>query len=149
MKVTSIFARNKNSHYPAVAIFLCGDQTSSVSVVMVLVVPAFVTVVREEELLLPLIMATRRSITIMPPATQTHGAVYHSLLCVVVVFTVVLELLPGLSWAQQIFIMISDKIVANNFKNFSLAALFITYKFNYTRGRSITKPIEYENVLSQ
>lgn len=76
------------------------SYTSSVSVVIVLVPPpTSVTVVRDDEPLPPLKRATNNKITIAPPTIHTHGAVYHSVCSVVVVFTVVLEPF-GLSCAQ-------------------------------------------------
>ena len=79
-------------------ILLNEDYDSSVLVVTVLeVVPGaslLVTVVRLEALLLPpLKIATNRRINTAPPTTHTQGAVYHSVVCVVVVFVDVLELL--------------------------------------------------------
>ncbi len=83
----------KNSHEPAAAILCIEDYTSLVSVVIV---------VREEELLPPLKMAINNNITNAPPTIHTHGAVYHSECSGIVVFTVVLEPPPWLSWPQQI-----------------------------------------------
>ena len=75
------------------------NYTSLVSVAIVLVVPASVIVVRDEELLLPLNKTTKSTTTITPLTIHTHGAAYHSVCVeVVVVFTDVLEL----SWPKQI-----------------------------------------------
>ena len=65
--------------------------TSSVSVVIVLLVPELEIVVRDADVL-PLKMAASNNITTTAPTIHTHGAVYHSLVVVVVVvFTVRVE----------------------------------------------------------
>lgn len=69
---------------------------TSVFVLVVLVPPVVVTVVDVEDLLLPAAIAQIRIIKIAPPATQTQGAVYHSVLLVVVVVTLLIVLV--LSW---------------------------------------------------
>jgi len=76
----------------------------SLSVTIVLVEPASVIVVREEELLLvPLKIATSSNITITPPTIHTQGAAYHSVCdVVVVVFIDVLELPLVLSCGELI-----------------------------------------------
>jgi hypothetical protein len=91
-------------------------------VIVLVPVPASVTVVRDERLL-PFMIATNNNITMTPPTTQTHGTVYHSLCSVVVVVTV---LLVELSWPQQITMkQLNNKVAIKCLKKLVADKFFI------------------------
>jgi len=84
-------------------------------VIVLVPAPVSVTVVRDEDLLPLLTIATNNSTTTIPPTTHTQGAVYHSVCSVVVVFTVVLGV--PLSWARPINCkQLSRKVTAKYLK---------------------------------
>ena len=92
---------------------------------MIVLVPApvSVTVVVRDEPLLPLMIATNNNITTIPPTTQTHGTVYHSLCSVVVVLTV---LVVELSWLQLMMLkQFNNKVAIKYLKKVIADKLFI------------------------